>query len=225
MFSLLFVVKTMGAGTHPHAGRVGKVGGSAPTKTYVGLTSARPLVDPHKVDHDRNQFVDELKKMGVPVVRSNVAYAPWPDENGQMQQEKSFYVEYRGNGRVTALVARLAKQYNQDAAILWHEDKNGNAPRMAFRFGALDKNKISMVNQMAAKAKLGGWTWDTKSGSLIACSVPQWEDPKDFLRKMHTFSSLMKSAGLQHETKFSKTNAEVLTRDTYDKYTTQTTSN
>lgn len=161
-----------GPGDHPGTGTSqevhGKGGGG---KTRVGITSARPGKPSGQVFEEMGVFASQLKE--IPTIK-NVSVTPgiggW-----EGTRESSWIVSYEGNGDAMRLIARTAKEKEQEAVIFARE--GGDEPISTFAFSdRVTPDERGKVEDLLVEAEVG-WSWLRLPGgkpTLMIMNVPQY---------------------------------------------------
>jgi hypothetical protein len=148
--------------------------------TRVAITSQRPVGDPgHQTNAEvfarMKQFHAALSTLpGVSRVSVKPGVGGW--EGGS---ESMWLVYYRGNGEARKLIARTAKQFNQDAVLMLNKCHKGVdcQPAVELSFTqAVSGAMRDSVHQMLTQHGIGGWTWMKRDGHTVLrmVCVPQW---------------------------------------------------
>jgi hypothetical protein len=167
-----------GSGNHGHAGRVGYVGGSSPTR--VGITSDLTVqgqpTTANQVYRDMNAFADELKNAkGVKDVKVQFGRGGWAGGS-----EHTWVVSYTGNGEALKLVAKTAKAHSQRGVLMMYPDGADKGTSSILNELVFTKRITSVerdvIEQRLDDLGFGGWTWfkDGKNVRLRLACVPQW---------------------------------------------------
>ncbi len=212
-----------GSGHFDHAGRKGKVGGSAPAsgKKQVGITSARPgRGNEEIVFEDMQGFEKELKTIsGVSNVMVEEGQGGW--EGGS---EPTWVVAYSGNGEALELIARTGQAFDQDAVLLY-EDCSGSQCSVSvdWEYGsALSPNQRKGIETMLVETGIGGWTWyniGENTASLRAVAVPQWGGDRDsHLASSDILNELFGGIGLQFERRDTDVSVTIMEREGENSY-------
>jgi len=190
--------------------------------TEVGITSARPEGDPghtsNRVVFERmSQFAGNLRTIsGVENVTVQPGLGAW-----QGGSEPTWVVSYKGNGEATKLLARTAKEYNQDAVLILKGSDGAGASiadELVFDHG-VDGQTRETVHEALAKEGLGGWTWFKRGGKVVlrAVAVPQWGgDPGAHRDSVKRISQSLDHIGLTHQVNEKAVSVTVLERDKGD---------
>lgn len=165
-----------GSGNFGHAGRPGKVGGSAPrSTTRVGVTSSREGVSSRSVFVAMGEFEQDLKRVrGVSGINVQPGLGGW--EGGR---EPTWIVEYKGNGEALELLQDVGRKYDQDAILLFSEAKKGSGSLMLDYIlnDSVQPVERDIIEDAVTANGIGGWSWyRTPDGrrSLRLVHVPQW---------------------------------------------------
>lgn len=188
--------------------------------TRVGVTTARMAGDPQ---HRPNRHVAEemrglevsLKHLpGVRAVSVKPALGQWAGGS-----EFSWAVSYIGNGEARKMLARLGKNWNQDAILILRRPKAGETPDAASEL-SFDRPiglpaRTALAEYMGSLG-LGGWTWYKRNGrtTLRIVSVPQWGGtPEAHATALSTLMGKLKAQGLTHRERRLKVKTEVYSRE------------
>jgi hypothetical protein len=168
-----------------------------------------------------NQFAGNLRTIsGVENVTVQPGLGAWKGGS-----EPTWVVSYKGNGEATKLLARTAKEYNQDAVLIVKGSDGAGASvadELVFDRGVSGKTR-ELVHETLAKEGLGGWTWFKRGGKAVlrAVAVPQWGgDPTAHRDAIKRVSDGLARIGLKHEVKEKSVSVTVLERDRgdYDRF-------
>lgn len=174
------------SGYHGHgggAGGPGNPGGSRPrsagagaggTVHRAGITSARPGKTTEQVRAEMEPFRRDLSAVAKDVSVS-MGIGGW--EGGE---EPSWVTEYKNGSDALAVVARYAKKYEQDAALVFKGARKGDpgaAPMQSLSFDRpLARPAMEVIETQLVAQGIGGWTWSKRNGktSLIVTTVESW---------------------------------------------------
>lgn len=163
----------------PGSGRFATKGqcGGTDTQAIIGMTSVRPEGDPlhrsNKVVADtmRGLERDLTHLPGVSRVTVKPALGQW--DGGE---EFSWAVSYDGNGQARRLLAKVAREWNQDAILLIKKTEGARHDAMfEIEFDAVP-SPVRRALAPAMGKMLGGWTWFKRAGKTVlrSIAVPQW---------------------------------------------------
>jgi hypothetical protein len=170
--SLRRVERHYGPGPHPGTGTPQSVHGKgAGGKTRVGITSDRPGKESKLVFEEMRAFSKELHKI---TSVKNVSVTPglggW-----EGTRESAWIVSYEGNGNAMRLIARTAKEKEQEAVIFARE--GGDEPISTFAFSdRVTPDERGNVEDLLVEAGVG-WSWLRLPGgqpTLMIMNVPQY---------------------------------------------------
>lgn len=173
-----------------HQGRPGQQGGSRSagagaaggppaqeprgTVHRAGITSARPGKTEAKVKKEMAAFQADLEKVASDVSVS-MGVGGW--EGGS---EPTWVTEFRDGPEALGVIAKHARQYEQDGALVMKAARKGDpgaAPQQSLSFGQpLDRPAQEMIEAQLVANGIGGWTWANRGGktSLIVQTVAEW---------------------------------------------------
>ena len=210
--SLRRVDRHYGPGPHPGTGTPqsvhGKGGGG---KTRVGITSARPGKPSGQVFEEMGVFSGELNK--IPTIK-NVSVTPgvggWEGE-----RESAWIVSYEGNGNAMRLIARTAKEKEQEAVIFARE--GGEEPISTFAFSdRVTPDERDKVEGLLVEAGVG-WSWLRLPGgqpTLMIMNVPQYGGEAETHRQsMKKLTQMFDAIEMPHEFKEEVRKVDILEKE------------
>jgi len=187
-----------GSGHFGHEGRPGKVGGSLPNTTGVGLTPSRPGKRAGRIKQQIDKFGAEISKLG------DVRTYGYAQGVYKGQAEDSIQMEYVGDGEMLDRIAEQARQWDQDSAIVY-------GPNLAVgKDSAVGKLRFSGLPDEALENKLGevmmqngidGWTWVRTKGkaTLVVVGIPQFGvTPRDYEKTIRALTAYLKRNSIDH---------------------------
>jgi hypothetical protein len=139
-------------------------------------------------------------------------------------REASWVVSYKGNGEATRLLAKVAKEYNQDSVLIVKGQGGDGQSSVASEFEfdhEVDGDVRLGVQSMLTEERFGGWTWFKRDGSgktvLRAVAVPQWGAvPADHHEASRRLSETLGQRGLTHRLLEKPVSVQTLERDKGD---------
>ena len=171
-------------------------------ETRVGITSQRPKGEPgnkpsREVFRDMARFEKELQAIpGVSEVTVRPGVGIW-----EGNQEPTWVISYKGNGKAIALIARRGQGYNQDGVFLMSrrplpKGRRTKITEMIFprTTGAL---RVHVQKEFAEHGFLGG-TWRREAGRSIymTAAIPQWGgDARSLITAATKIHSSLSSGG------------------------------
>ena len=212
-----------GSGNFGHRGRKGKKGGSLAGGggVRVGITSARPGKSVEQVAKEMQPFKQGLEDIdGVTDVQVDMGRGGW--EGGG---EDTWVTQYNGNGEAISHIAKPAKAFDQDGAVVFERvSKNHPDAEPSSFYGfqrSLDaKERVAVEGVLNAHGQ-GGWTWVERNGktTLNAANVPQWGgDKKTHLANETSINSTLTEAGFNVKLKTEYNKVTTLDEGNYDDY-------
>jgi hypothetical protein len=191
--------------------------------TRVAMTSQRPEDDPeHKENKEvfkhMRAFEQGLKALpGVSRVSVKPGVGGW---NGG--SESMWQIYYRGNGEARKLVARTAKQYNQDSVLVLNKCEKGAdcqpAVELFFKGGISPQTREHIHATLLAHG-ITGWTWMKRDGKslLRMVNVPPWStwgaDGVKHQQATATISRELHEYGIDNFRKVHKVGVSIMERE------------
>lgn len=187
--------------------------------TRVAMTSQRTEGDPgHQTNKDVFQHMREFHTAlqalpGVSHVSVKPSVGGWDGGSEAMWQ-----IYYKGNGEAAKLIARTAKQFNQDAVLILKKCKgDGCQPAVELSFDKGVSPRVrDRVHALLVTHGIGGWTWMKRDGKTLLrmVSVPQWGGEAEAHQKATTeVSQALRADGLPNHRRVRKVRVEVLQRE------------
>jgi len=193
--------------------------------TRVAMTSQRPESDPgHQPNKDvfrhMREFHEQLEALpGVSSVSVKPGVGGW--EGGS---ESMWQIYYKGNGEARKLVARTAKQFDQDAVLILNACKKGQdcQPAVELSFDdAISPGAREDVHKLLVAHGISGWTWQKRNGKTLLrmVSVPQWgSEAKQHQQATVAISEHLRKNGLKNHRKVHKVAVSVMEREGTNSY-------
>lgn len=198
---------------HDRLGRFAHAGA-----TQVGLTSAKPgHTAEEAVFTEMAGFAQQLRGLhGVSQVHVSAGQGVY-----QGASEPTWVIAYRGNGEARRLVARTAKAYGQESALILKPCKGQNCqPSVELSFHRpLSQLGQRDVHDAMVKQGISGGTWVRNRGlpRLRMVSVPQWGGERlAHLNSTRALSQALAAAGYSHSRRVRGKSVEVLDAGNYD---------
>lgn len=221
-----------GSGNFGHAGRRGKVGGSAPRKEHVaGVTSyhvEKPR-DVKQIDKDGRKLADDLKAIkSISEVRYNgVGEGGW--EGGS---EPTILLSYKGNGEGAKKIAEFAREFGQDGALLRKattENAPNAQPDILITFdqplddtmrAAIEQVMVESVKKQYDGEANVGWTWGREEDdrvSLDSQAVKQWGgDAEKHVAAFADLENALVAKAIPHSIETRYYEVGIMDSDSYD---------
>ena len=217
-----------GSGYHGHAGRPGRIGGSASrgggaggqgTTYHAGITSARPGKTREQVAKNMEVLHRDLSAVAKDV-RLSMGTGGW--EGGS---EPTHICQFTNGAPALSVLAKYAKEHDQDAAIVMkgvsRNDPNA-APQQRLKFGRpLDEPAMRVVEKQLVSNGIGGWTWANDGGktALVVQTIKQWGgSPEADLKAIQGLRDALNGLGANVRYGVSYTDVTVMERGGYDEF-------
>ena len=208
-------VKHFGPGLH-RTGSSQDVHGRG-RETRVGITSQRPKGEPgnkpsREVFRDMARFEKELQEIpGVSEVTVRPGVGVW-----EGNQEPTWVVSYKGNGKAIELIARRGQGYNQDAVFLLsrHTLPGGQKTKITeMIFPSTTGAMRIRVQKEFQEHGFSGGTWRRERGKSIymTAAIPHWGgDAKSLITAATKIHSSLSAGGGKIELRVHSLNVTVM---------------
>ena len=227
-------VRHYGPGPHPGTGTPQDVHGTdgalrRPSKTRVGITSARPGKPFALVFEEMGDFLEALNAIESV---SNAVVIPGLAGSGEWGREPTWVVSYRGDGLARDLIARTAMAKEQDSVILITE--GDTEPVSEFTFSdQVTPTERDEVEALMDSVGFSGWTWfkvpGEQGGTVQAANISQWGgDPQVHKDATKQLRQMFEAIDMPHTLEEYMANVEIMEEEgdnAYQKYFIPTTAN
>lgn len=224
-----------GPGDHPSGSPQSVHGGNGtsgalrrPSKTRVGMTSARPGKPHALVFEEMGDFLEKL--LAIESV-TNAVVRPGLAGSAEWGREPTWVVSYNGNGLARDLIARTAMAKKQDSVILITEGDTEPVSEFTFNDQVTPAERDT-VEELMDSVGFSGWTWfkvpGQGGGTVQAANISQWGgDPQVHKDATRQLRQMFEAIDMPHTLEEYMANVEIMEGEgdnAYQKYFVPTTA-